>query len=117
MNIFLHEVLCGVSDRVPLCAGLPQGSGVGPAAAAEPLEEAALPQGGEGGPSDSADAGEGLATSIHRIQKVTTQTESVFSSVSGGPRHFSFSIVLYYCKGEDFIQPYLHSSLKITDGL
>ncbi len=40
---------------------------MGASAAAEPLEEAALPQGGEGSPADSTDAGEGRSISIHRI--------------------------------------------------
>lgn len=62
------------SPSPPLCR-FPQGSGVG-ASAAELLEEAALSQGGEGSPADSADAGEGLSTSIHRIQKVTDKNQA-----------------------------------------
>lgn len=56
-----------VSQPFPLCAGFPQGSGVGASATAEPLEEAALPQGGEGSQADSTDAGKGHSTSTHRI--------------------------------------------------
>lgn len=49
----LSHVLCS-SLRHLLSSGLPQGSGVGASAAAELLEEAALPQGGDGGSKDSA---------------------------------------------------------------
>lgn len=48
---------------------------MGPSAAAEPLEEASLPQGGEGSPANAADAGEGHSTSIHKIQQVTTKNK------------------------------------------
>ena len=60
-SIVMHD-----SNSAPPPAGVPQGPGVGPSAAAELLEEAALPQGGEGRPADSTDAGEGHYTSILR---------------------------------------------------
>lgn len=66
-----HPLAC-VSHSVHLCAGFPEGSGVGASAAAEPLEEVALPQGGEGSAADSTDAGEGHSTSIQSIPQVTT---------------------------------------------
>lgn len=48
------HALCSSLQHL-LSSGLPQGSGVGTSAAAELLEEAALPQGGDGGSKDSAD--------------------------------------------------------------
>ena len=50
---------------------------MGVSAAAEPLEEAALPQGGEGRPEDATDAREGHFTVIHRTQQVTSKSREV----------------------------------------
>lgn len=57
--------------QFPLCAGFPQGSGVGASAAEEPLEKAALPQGREGSPADSEEAGDGHFVSTHRIHQIS----------------------------------------------
>lgn len=67
----VHKVVRRVSHPVHLCAGFPQGSGVGASAAEEPLEEATLPQGREGSPADSEDAGEGHSASTHRIHQIS----------------------------------------------
>lgn len=50
---------------------------MGASAAAELLEEVALPQGGERSPADSTDAGEGHSISIHKIQQVTNKNQEV----------------------------------------
>lgn len=82
---FLHKVqLSGVClHPVLLCAGFPEGSGMGPSAAAELLEEATLPQGGERSPSDSSNAGEGHSISIQMIQQVKTTTTTENREVKG----------------------------------
>lgn len=51
---------CGVLSVVALCAppGVPQGPGVGPPAAAQLVEEDALPQGGARGEAHPADDGQ-----------------------------------------------------------
>lgn len=68
--------MCG-NHSVALCAGLPQGSGVGASAAAKSLEEATLPQSREGSPTDFEDAGGGYSTFIHRIQQVIDKKQEV----------------------------------------
>lgn len=56
--------LVGAGEGAGAAAGVPAGPGVGPPAAAELLEEAALPARGERGEADPAHAGEGQ---LHRV--------------------------------------------------
>ncbi len=75
LKVFLHEVCCQSVTHSPpaLCADFPQGSGMGPSAAAELLEEDALSQGGEGRPADSAHAGEGRRASTQKDVTIKQQ--------------------------------------------